>query len=91
MANFFNFYINFIKAKQYDSIQKLNDKLCMQNEELIGKIEFNHEEYKGDFKNFASILGSKNNEIIKLKEEINLLKDKLQKRDPKTGKFVKKK
>ena len=72
MANFFNFYINFIKAKQYDSIQKINDKLCMQNEELIGKIEFNHAEYKSEFKNFSSILGSKNAEIIALKEEIEI-------------------
>ena len=44
----------------------------MQNEELIGKIEFNHEEYKSEFKNFSSILDSKNAEIRALKEEIEI-------------------
>ena len=91
MANFFNFYGNYIKAKEYYLLEEINDKLCEENFDLKEKIEFNHTEYKSEFKNFSSILDSKNAEIRALKEEIQSLKDKLQKRDPKTGKFVKKK
>ena len=63
MANFFNFYGNYIKAKEYNLLEQINDKLCEENFDLKEKIEFNHTEYKNEFKNFASILGSKNDAL----------------------------
>ena len=84
MANFFNFYGNYIKAKEYNLLEQINDKLCEENFDLKEQIEFNHAEYKSEFKKLSFLIELKNNEI-------QSLKDKLQKRDPKTGKFVKKK
>ena len=84
MANFFNFYGNYIKAKEYYLLEEINDKLCVENFELKEKIEINLSFYKETIDNLSHTVSEKD-------KEIQLLKDKLQKRDPKTGKFVKKK
>ena len=84
MANFFNFYGNYIKAKEYYLLEEINDKLCVENFDLKEEIEVNLSFYKETIDNLSHTVSEKD-------KEIQLLKDKLQKRDPKTGKFVKKK
>ena len=84
MANFFNFYGNYINAKEYNLLEQINDKLCEENFDLKEEIEINLSFYKETIDNLSHTISEKD-------KEIQLLKDKLQKRDPKTGKFVKKK
>lgn len=84
MANFFNFYGNYVKAKEYYLLEEINDKLCVENFDLKEEIEINLAFYKEAIDNLSHTVSEKD-------KEIQLLKDKLQKRDPKTGKFVKKK
>lgn len=84
MANFFNFYGNYIKAKEYYLLEQINDKLCVENFDLKEYLEISNYKYKSTFKKLSCLIDRKDNEI-------QSLKDKLQKRDPKTGKFVKKK
>ena len=84
MANFFNFYGNYIKAKEYYLLEEINDKLCVENFDLKEEIEVNLSFYKETIDNLSHTVSEKD-------KEIKSLKDKLQKRDPKTGKFIKKK
>ena len=84
MANFFNFYSNYIKAKEYYLLDQINDNLCVENFYLKEEIEINLSFYKETIDNLSHTVSEKD-------KEIQSLKDKLQKRDPKTGKFVKKK
>jgi len=84
MANFFNFYGNYVKAKEYSLLEEINDKLCEENFDLKEEIEINLSFYKETIDNLSHTVSEKD-------KEIQSLKDKLQKRDPKTGKFVKKK
>ena len=84
MANFFNFYGNYIKAKEYNLLEQINDKLCVANFDLKEEFEINLSFYKKTIDNLYHTVSEKD-------KEIQSLKDKLQKRDPKTGKFVKKK
>ena len=84
MAIFFNFYGNYVKAKEYYLLEEINDKLCVENFDLKEEIEINLAFYKEVIDNLSHTVSEKD-------KEIQSLKDKLQKRDPKTGKFVKKK
>lgn len=84
MTNFFKFYGNYIKAKEYYLLEEINDKLCVENFDLKEEIEVNLSFYKETIDNLSHTVSEKD-------KEIQSLKDKLQKRDPKTGKFVKKK
>ena len=84
MTNFFNFYGNYIKAKEYYLLDQINDKLCLENFDLKEEIEINLSFYKETIDNLSHTVSEKD-------KEIQSLKDTLQKRDPKTGKFVKKK
>ena len=46
MANFFKFYGNYIKAKEYNLLEQINDKLCEENFDLKEEIEVNLSFYK---------------------------------------------
>ena len=49
MANFFNFYGNYIKAKEYYLLEEVNDKLCVENFDLKEEIEINLSFYRDIF------------------------------------------
>ena len=101
MANFFNIYKNWQKAKDYDKLEEINDKLCVEIYDLNKDIR-DVEDYAIGLMKDAPKVNHRFDEIIDvisdyrvrvsdLYMQINRLKSKFhQKRDKKTGRFVKK-
>ena len=101
MANFFKFYTNWQKAKDYDKLEEINDKLCVELHDLKKDIR-DVEDYAIGLMKDAPKVNHRFDEIIDvisdyrirvsdLSMQINRLKSKFhQKRDKKTGRFVKK-
>ena len=101
MANFFNIYKNWQKAKDYDKLEEINDKLCIEIYDLKKDIR-DVEDYAIGLMKDAPKVNHRFDEIIDvisdyrirvsdLSMQINRLKSKFhQKRDKKTGRFVKK-
>ena len=101
MANFFNIYKNWQKAKDYDKLEEINDKLCIELYDLKKDIR-DVEDYAIGLMKDAPKVNHRFDEIIDvisdyrirvadLSMQINRLKSKFhQKRDTKTGRFIKK-
>ena len=100
MANFFKFYTNWQKAKDYDKLEEINDKLCVEIYDLNKDIR-DVEDYAIGLMKDAPKVNHRFDEIIDvisdyrirvadLYMQINRLKSKFhQKRDTKTGRFIK--
>ena len=100
MANFFNIYKNWQKAKDYDKLEEINDKLCIEIYDLNKDIR-DVEDYAIGLMKDAPKVNHRFDEIIDvisdyrirvsdLSMQINRLKSKFhQKRDKVTGRFIK--
>ena len=100
MANFFKFYTNWQKAKDYDKLEEINDKLCVELYDLKKDIR-DVEDYAIGMLTDAPYVQPRLREIIDvisdykmrvsdLSMQINRLKSKFhQKRDNVTGRFIK--
>lgn len=96
-----NIFKNWQKAKDYDKLEEINDKLCVELYDLKKDIR-DVEDYAIGFMKDAPKVNHRFDEIIDvlsdyrirvadLYMQINRLKSKFhQKRDTKTGRFVKK-
>ena len=100
MANIFNIFSNWQKAKDYDKLEEINDKLCVELFDIKKDIR-DVEDYAIGMLTDAPYVHPRLSEIIDvisdyrirvsdLSMQINRLKSQLQKRDKKTGRFVKK-
>ena len=98
MANYFKFYTNWQKAKDYDRLEKENEILRNQFNKLKDDVR-QVEDYAVGMLSDAPYVQPRLVEIVDvLKDlkampygyqlEINRLKTQLQKRDPKTGKYI---
>ena len=103
MANIFNIIGNWRKAEDYDKLEEINDKLCVEIYDLndLKKDIRDVEDYAIGLMKDAPKVNHRFDEIIDvisdyrvrvsdLSMQINRLKSQLQKRDKKTGRFVKK-
>ena len=99
----FNIFSNWQKAKDYDKLEEINDKLCVEIYDLndLKKDIRDVEDYAIGLMKDAPKVNHRFDEIIDvisdyrirvadLSMQINRLKSQLQKRDKKTGRFVKK-
>ena len=95
-----NIFKNWQKAKDYDKLEEINDKLCVELHDLKQDIK-EVEDYAIGMLTDAPYVHPRLSEIIDvisdyrirvsdLSMQINRLKSQLQKRDKKTGRFVKK-
>ena len=95
-----NIFKNWQKAKDYDKLEEINDKLCIELYDLKKDIR-DVEDYAIGMLTDAPYVHPRLSEIIDvisdyrirvsdLSMQINRLKSQLQKRDTKTGRFVKK-
>ena len=95
-----NIFKNWQKAKDYDKLEEINDKLCVELHDLKKDIR-DVEDYAIGMLTDAPDVQPRLSEIIDvisdyrirvsdLSMQINRLKSQLQKRDKKTGRFVKK-
>ena len=95
-----NIFKNWQKAKDYDKLEEINDKLCVELHDLKKDIR-DVEDYAIGMLTDAPYVQPRLSEIIDvisdyrirvsdLSMQINRLKSQLQKRDKKTGRFVKK-
>jgi hypothetical protein len=95
-----NIFSNWQKAKDYDKLEEINDKLCVELHDLKQDIK-EVEDYAIGMLTDAPDVHPRLSEIIDvisdyrirvsdLSMQINRLKSQLQKRDKKTGRFVKK-
>ena len=95
-----NIFSNWQKAKDYDKLEEINDKLCVELHDLKQDIK-EVEDYAIGMLTDAPYVHPRLSEIIDvisdyrirvsdLSMQINRLKSQLQKRDKKTGRFVKK-
>ena len=95
-----NIFKNWQKAKDYDKLEEINDKLCVELHDLKQDIK-EVEDYAIGMLTDAPYVQPRLSEIIDvisdyrirvsdLSMQINRLKSQLQKRDKKTGRFVKK-
>jgi archaellum component FlaC len=100
MANYFKFYTNWQKAKDYDRLDKENEILRNQFNNLKDDVR-QVEDYAIGMLTDAPDVHPRLSEIIDvisdykmrvsdLSMQINRLKSQLQKRDKKTGRFLKK-
>ena len=98
-----NIFKNWQKAKDYDKLEEINDKLCIEIYDLndLKKDIRDVEDYAIGMLTDAPYVHPRLSEIIDvisdyrmritdLSMQINRLKSQLQKRDTKTGRFVKK-
>jgi len=102
MANFFKFYTNWQKAKDYDKLEEINDKLCIEIYDL--------NDLKQDIKEvedyaigmltdapsvhpmlveIVDVLKDLKATVIDYKIRLMRVESKLQKRDTTTGRFIK--
>ena len=95
-----NIFKNWQKAKDYDKLEEINDKLCVELFDIKKNIR-DVEDYAIGMLTDAPYVQPRLSEIIDvisdyrirvsdLSMQINRLKSQLQKRDKKTGRFVKK-
>ena len=95
-----NIFKNWQKAKDYDKLEEINDKLCVELFDIKKDIR-DVEDYAIGMLTDAPYVHPRLSEIIDvisdyrirvsdLSMQINRLKSQLQKRDKKTGRFVKK-
>jgi hypothetical protein len=95
-----NIFSNWQKARDYDKLEEINDKLCVELHDLKQDIK-EVEDYAIGMLTDAPYVQPRLSEIIDvisdyrirvsdLYMQINRLKSQLQKRDKKTGRFVKK-
>lgn len=95
-----NIFKNWQKSKDYDKLEEINDKLCVELHDLKQDIK-EVEDYAIGMLTDAPDVHPRLSEIIDvisdyrmritdLSMQINRLKSQLQKRDKKTGRFVKK-
>lgn len=95
-----NIFKNWQKAKDYDKLEEINDKLCVELFDIKKDIR-DVEDYAIGMLTDAPYVQPRLSEIIDvisdyrirvsdLSMQINRLKSQLQKRDKKTGRFVKK-
>ena len=95
-----NIFKNWQKANDYDKLEQINDKLCVELHDLKQDIK-EVEDYAIGMLTDAPYVHPRLSEIIDvisdyrvrvtdLYMQINRLKSQLQKRDKKTGRFVKK-
>ena len=100
MANFFNIYKNWQKAKDYDKLEEINDKLCVEIYDLNKDIR-DVEDYaigmltdapdvQPRLAEIVDVLKDLKSAVIDYKIRLMRVESKLQKRDKKTGRFVKK-
>ena len=100
MANFFNIYKNWQKAKDYDKLEEINDILCVEIYDLKKDIR-DVEDYaiglmkdspkvNHRFDEIIDVISDYRIRVADLYMQINRLKSQLQKRDTKTGRFIKK-
>ena len=100
MANFFNIYTNWKKAKDYDKLEEINDKLCVEIYDLNKDIR-DVEDYaigmltdapdvQPRLAEIVDVLKDLKSAVIDYKIRLMRVESKLQKRDTKTGRFVKK-
>ena len=100
MANIFNIIGNWRKAEDYDKLEEINDKLCVELFDIKKDIR-DVEDYAIGMLTDAPYVHPRLSEIIDvisdyrcrvsdLYMQINRLKSQLQKRDKKTGRFIKK-
>lgn len=99
MANYFNFYTNWQKAKDYDRLDKENEILRNQFNNLKDDVR-QVEDYaigmltdapdvQPRLVEIVDVLKDLKDDIVGYKRTINRLESQLQKRDPKTGKYTK--
>ena len=95
-----NIFKNWQKANDYDKLEQINDKLCVELHDLKKDVR-DVEDYAIGMLTDAPYVHPRLSEIIDvisdykmrvtdLYMQINRLKSQLQKRDTKTGRFVKK-
>lgn len=95
-----NIFKNWQKAKDYDKLEEINEKLCVELHDLKEGLK-EVEDYAIGMLTDAPYVQPRLSEIIDvisdykmrvtdLSMQINRLKSHLQKRDKKTGRFVKK-
>ena len=95
-----NIFKNWQKANDYDKLEQINDKLCVELHDLKQDIK-EVEDYAIGMLTDAPYVQPRLSEIIDvisdyrvrvtdLYMQINRLKSQLQKRDKKTGRFIKK-
>ena len=100
MANFFNIYKNWQKAKDYDKLEEINDKLCVELYDLKKDIR-DVEDYaigmltdapdvQPRLAEIVDVLKDLKSAVIDYKIRLMRVESKLQKRDTKTGRFIKK-
>ena len=100
MANFFNIYKNWKKAKDYDKLEEINDKLCVEIYDLNKDIR-DVEDYaigmltdapdvQPRLAEIVDVLKDLKSAVIDYKIRLMRVESKLQKRDTKTGRFIKK-
>ena len=98
----FNIFSNWKKAKDYDKLEEINDKLCIEIYDLndLKKDIRDVEDYAIGLMKDAPKVNHRFDEIIDvisdyrmrvadLSMQINRLKSQLQKRDKATGRFIK--
>lgn len=94
-----NIFKNWQKAKDYDKLEQINDKLCVELHDLKQDIK-EVEDYAIGLMKDAPKVNHRFDEIIDvisdyrmrvadLSMQINRLKSQLQKRDKATGRFIK--
>ena len=99
----FNIFKNWQKAKDYDKLEEINDKLCIEIYDLndLKKDIRDVEDYaiglmkdapkvNHRFDKIIDVISDYRIRVSDLSMQINRLKSQLQKRDKKTGRFVKK-
>ena len=100
MANIFNIIGNWRKAEDYDKLEEINDKLCVELHDLKKDIR-DVEDYAIGMLTDApyvhpmlveivDVLKDLKATVIDCKIRLMRVESKLQKRDTKTGRFVKK-
>ena len=98
-----NIFKNWQKAKDYDKLEEINDKLCIEIYDLndLKKDIRDVEDYaiglmkdvpkvNHRFDEIIDVISDYRIRVSDLSMQINRLKSQLQKRDKKTGRFVKK-
>ncbi len=99
MANYFKFYTNWQKAKDYDRIEKENEILRNQFNKLKDDVRQVEDYAVGMLTDapyvqprlveIVDVLKDLKDDIVGYKMTINRLESQLQKRDPKTSKYMK--
>ena len=100
MANIFNIIGNWRKAEDYDKLEEINDKLCVELHDLKQDIKEVEDYAIGMLTDapdvhpmlveIVDVLKDLKATVIDYKIRLMRVESKLQKRDSKTGRFIKK-